>query len=191
VNVVLGRLLAVSLNSRLGWMLKVLFGQIVHASLVRHPDTQSNNTQHNDIHHNDFFTYWFICETQHNDIQYNATLTLCSVLLCWVLHFIYSYAEVEFTCLYAMCHYALCRYAVCSGTLITPNSKFCFKKFYNIGYQNKLILGSWELNWWSDMKTKLQLKYSWLVNIWSNDISTNDICAFVFCSNDFVVRASL
>ncbi len=56
------------------------------------------------------------CKGIISDIQHNDTLALCWMSLCWVLRFIYCYAEIH----YAKCDYAKCHYAECRGAQYNP-----------------------------------------------------------------------
>ncbi len=64
-----------------------------------------------------------------NNAQHNNALPLC-----WILPFIYYYAECKYTeCQYGRCHYAECQYAESRGTiyksLFTHGSGPCTVKF--------------------------------------------------------------
>ncbi len=49
-----------------------------------------------------------------NDTHHSKALPFCWVSLCWVLRFIYHYAECNYAeCRYTECRYAECRYAEC------------------------------------------------------------------------------
>ncbi len=79
--------------------------------------------QRHDIQHKDTQHMGLISDIQYNDNRHNNTLPLCWMLLFWVSHFIYCYAE----CHYAECHYAECRYAECrsgfyAGVLLANNN---------------------------------------------------------------------
>jgi len=70
-----------------------------------------------------------------NNAQHNNALPLC-----WILPFIYYYAECKYTeCQYGRCHYAECQYAECRGTIYKSLSSLgsgaCSVKLFGVMFK--------------------------------------------------------